>query len=57
MSASLSTKFLDDLAEVYATLRPQALSEAFRSDLKQVYASLPVASDDSLLYLARRFEK
>ncbi|MHB1424569.1 MAG: PD-(D/E)XK nuclease family protein [Gemmataceae bacterium] len=54
---SLSPKFLADLADVYATLRPQALSVSFLTDLAQVYATLPVASDDNLLFLARRFDE
>jgi hypothetical protein len=57
MSASLSPKFLADLAEVHAVLRPQALPAAFVSDLAQVYATLPVPSDANLLFLAERFNK
>jgi hypothetical protein len=57
MIASLSPTFLGDLAQVYATLRPQAPSAAFLSDLAQVYATLPVASDANLLFLANRFDK
>src|SRR5437016_4569566 len=55
MSASLSPTFLADLAQVYATLRPQALSTEFLSDLARVHATLPVASDSNLLFLANRF--
>lgn len=57
MSANLSPKFLADLAQVYATLKPQALSAAFLSDLAHVYATLHVASDDNLRFLAHRFDK
>jgi hypothetical protein len=57
MSASLSRKFLADLTQVYATLRPQALSAAFLSDLKQVHATLPLASGANLRLLAKRFDK
>jgi PD-(D/E)XK nuclease superfamily len=56
MSASLSPKFLADLAQVYVTLRPQALSAAFLSDLEKVYAALPAPSEASFLFLAQRFE-
>lgn len=42
MSASLSPTFLASLAQVYATLRPQALSTAFLSDLAQAHATLSV---------------
>src|SRR5262245_56355407 len=52
----LLPEFLGDLAEVYATLRPQALSAAFLSDLAQVYATLPVVSDANLHFLANRFD-
>jgi hypothetical protein len=55
MSASLSPVFLADLARVYATLQPQALSTRFLSDLAQVHATLPVASDANLRFLADRF--
>lgn len=57
MSASLSPKFLADLAEVYDALRPPPLSAAFLADLAQVYATLPVASESNLLFLANRFDK
>src|SRR2546430_11646191 len=56
MSASLSQTFLAELAHLYITLRPQALSAAFLSDLAQVHANLPVASDAKLLVLANRFQ-
>jgi hypothetical protein len=56
MSASLSPTFLSDLAQVHATLRPQALSAAFLSDLAQVHASLPVASEANLSFLASHFD-
>jgi hypothetical protein len=58
MSASLSPTFLAELAQVYATLRPQALSAAFLSDLEQIHATLPDASDAAnLQFLADRFDK
>jgi hypothetical protein len=57
MTASLSSKFLAELAQVYATLRLPALSAAFLSDLKKVHATLPGTSDDDLLFLAKRFAK
>src|SRR5437870_30433 len=56
MSTNLSPTFLDDLAQVYASLRPQGLSTAFLSDLAQVHATLPVASDANLLSLAKHFQ-
>lgn len=49
--------FLGELAQVYAALRPQALSAAFLSDLAQVHATLPVASDANLLSLAKCFDE
>lgn len=57
MSASLSRKFLADLAEVYPALRPPPLSTAFLLDLKRVYATLPAASDHNLRFLAGRFDQ
>ena len=57
MKPGLSPTFLADLAQVYATLRPQALSAAFLSDLAQVHATLPVASDANLLSLANCFHE
>jgi hypothetical protein len=57
MSMTLSPKFLAHLAQVYAALRPQTLSQPFLSDLKRVYDTLPVASDDNLLFLANSFAK
>jgi len=52
-----SPKFLADLAEVYAALRPETLSRAFLSELKRVYHTLPVASCENLLFLAKGFDK
>jgi hypothetical protein len=57
MSASLSPKFLEDLAEIYATLRPPPLSAAFLSDLQKVHATLPAAPDANLQFLSNRFDK
>jgi len=57
MSTNLSARFVANLVQVYATLRPQALSPVFLSDLKSVYATLPMASEDNLLFLAKRFDK
>ncbi len=56
-SLSLSPTFLNDLAAVYAILRPEAPSAAFLLDLAQVYASLPGSSDGDLRLLAERFDK
>jgi hypothetical protein len=56
-TVNLPPKFLDELVEVHATLRPQVLPAEFLSDLAQVYATLPVASDASLVFLANRFEE
>jgi hypothetical protein len=56
MSASLSPTFLAELAQVYATLRLQALSAGFLSDLETVYATLPVLSDAMLRFIANRFD-
>lgn len=53
----LSPKFLADLAEIYAELRPPPLSADFLADLKRVYDTLPVASDDNLRFLAERFDE
>ncbi len=52
---NLSPTFLADLAQMYVTLRPQALSAAFVSDLALVHATLPSASDATLQFLADRF--
>ncbi len=57
MSQVLSQMFLRDLAQVYASLRPQTPSAAFLSDLEKVYATLPVASDANLQFLAQRLEE
>jgi hypothetical protein len=57
MSANLSPKFLADLAQVLVVLQPPALSAGFLSDLAQVHATLPVVSDDNLLFLAHRFNE
>jgi len=57
MSASLSSRFLADLAEVYATLHPEKLSAVFLSDLVKIYDTLPIASASSLHFLAHRFDK
>jgi hypothetical protein len=54
---SLSQAFLDDLADVYASLQPQALSAAFLSDLAQVHATLRDTSDANLPFLAKRFDE
>jgi hypothetical protein len=56
MSASLSPKFLADLAEVYDAL-PPPLSAAFPSDLNRGYATPPVASDADLPFLANHFDE
>jgi hypothetical protein len=57
MTASLPPTFLADLARVYATLRPPALSARFLADLKKVYDTLPTASDENLRLLGSRFDK
>jgi PD-(D/E)XK nuclease superfamily len=57
MSASLSPKFLTDLADVFATLRPSPLSAAFLADLEKVYDALPTTSDADFRDLAERFRK
>jgi hypothetical protein len=56
MSRKQSTRFLNDLAEVYSSLRPPSLSSTFLSDLKQVYSPLSTTSEASLQFLARRFD-
>jgi hypothetical protein len=56
LSASLSPRFLADLAQVYASLQPQPLSAVFLADLAQVYTTLPTASDADLQSLASQFE-
>lgn len=55
MSENLSPAFLSNLANVYASLRPQAFSAKFLSDLEQIHAILPVASDANLLSLGNHF--
>ena len=55
MSASLLQTFLAHLGQVYATLRPQAVSPAFLSELAHIHATLPIASDANLLLLAKHF--
>src|SRR5437016_5859383 len=57
MIAALARKFLADLGRVHGAVRQPAKSGSFLSDLAQVYATLPVASDDNLLFLATRFKK
>lgn len=51
------TKVLGRLYQVYASLRPPALSAAFLTDLKRVYDTLPTASDTNLRFLASRFDQ
>src|SRR4051812_31434063 len=57
MSASLSQTFVDDLARIHATLRPQPLPATFISDLTRIHATLLVASDVNLQWLADSFQK
>jgi hypothetical protein len=57
MSASLSPRFLTDLAQVYAALRPAPLSEVFVSDLKRVYGRLAARALADLPLLANCFQK
>lgn len=56
MSTTLSPRFLAHLAGVYARLRPEVFSPSFLSDLKCMYDTLPLASEENLLFLAERFD-
>jgi hypothetical protein len=47
---------LGEIDQVFASLRPEALSPSFLSDLKRVYDTVPVASDDNFLFLADCFD-